>query len=74
MSFTMPFGQPAEFSPAFALPEPRPAQGLWLVFRGSELLVSESDAPAVPSAAHPSAFGLEPERELYLGTLDTLHC
>jgi NAD+ diphosphatase len=69
----MPFGQPAAFSPAFAPPQPAPEQSVWLIFRRTELLVSEAPLPEPPYAAHPESLGLRALRSHYLGTLSGRH-
>jgi NAD+ diphosphatase len=71
----MPFAQPADYEPAFAPPEPGPAEALWFLFRRTELLVPEPpQPPRLPLAAHPGTLGLDCPRSQYLGMLAGQHC
>lgn len=70
----MPFGLSEVYEPAVAAPVPRPACALWFLFRGTELLVSESPRSSVPEVADPANLGLAALRTLYLGRLGAWHC
>lgn len=70
----MPFAAPAGYAGAVRPPTVALSSALWFVFRESELLVSEGEAPQLPAILHPRALGFEVRHELYLGRLDGEHC
>jgi NAD+ diphosphatase len=69
----MPFGQPDAFLPAFASPDPHPERAVWLLFRRSEILVSDTERPIAPVLRDPQSLGLTPLRTHYLGVLSEQH-
>jgi NAD+ diphosphatase len=60
------------FEPGLDPPEPCPADALWFVFRGRDLLVAGGGG-RVPTLT-PEALGLAPLRVHYLGALDRIAC
>jgi NAD+ diphosphatase len=65
-------GDVARFEPGLDPPEPSPADALWFVFRGRELLVGGGGGQ-VPAQA-PDALGLAPLHVHYLGALGSRAC
>lgn len=70
----MPFQWPADYAPAIVAPEPRPERAWWLVFRGTDLLVSSVPPVVVPSGPDLQCLKLELRRTLYLGSLGGTAC
>jgi NAD+ diphosphatase len=63
------------FRPQVNPPAARPASALWFAFQGTQVLVRrETDHASFPQAGHPRDLGLDPLRELYLGTLAGVDC
>jgi NAD+ diphosphatase len=71
---SMPFEWPAGYAPAIQPPADAPAQSLWFVFRGAELLVTAPPAVGLPHCNHPNNLGMMPQRIQYLGVLGGQHC
>jgi len=72
----MPFRWAASHVSAHLPPEPAPAEALWFVFRGGDLLVTQGDEgrAALPPFAHPEELGIRGVRHQYLGLLGEQHC
>lgn len=68
----MPFQWPPDYRPAVCSPVDLAESALWFVFRGTDLLVSESTR--LPRCANPSELGLPAQRTQYLGALAEEHC
>jgi NAD+ diphosphatase len=70
------FGWPPAYRSLHVAPDAPPEAALWFVYRAGQLLVAQGSAgqaELVPFP-HPSALGLVPVREHYLGLLGDLHC
>lgn len=69
----MPFEWPTAYRAAVQPPAIAPERALWFVFRGPQLLVSESPT-SVPYCYSPKELGIISSRTQYLGVLADRHC